>query len=53
MLKKYNVILNGFKPNPNDTIDINSLSLLSLIKHNKRLNIKINGVIIVTKFGIK
>tara|TARA_B100000575_G_C22811808_1_gene478198 strand:+ start:316 stop:483 length:168 start_codon:yes stop_codon:yes gene_type:complete len=52
-LKKISEILNGFNAMPNDKIEINSLSLLSLVKHSKRLKIKIKGIIIAIRFGIK
>ena len=48
-----NELLNGFKPSPNDNIEINSLSFLSLLKHKSSPNININGTITVNKFGIK
>ena len=38
---------------PSDKIEINSLSLFSLIKHKSSPKININGTITVIKFGIK
>ena len=52
-LKYNNEILIGFKPNPNDKIDINSLSLFNFEKHRRSPKIKINGSITVIIFGIK
>ena len=51
--KNNKVFFRGFKPKPKDKIAINSLSLLSFIKHKRREKIKMNGVIIVSIFGIK
>ena len=52
-LKKNNVFLNGFKPSPNESIAINSLSLFNLTKHRRSPNININGEMTLTIFGIK
>ena len=51
--KKTNVFLKGFRPNPKVIIEINSLSLFNLLKHNSNPNIRINGMIVVIMFGIK
>ena len=48
-----NVFLNGLRPMPNVKIAINSLSLFSLIKHKRRPNIIIKGIITVIIFGIR
>ena len=51
--KKIRVLLKGFNPVPKVNIAINSLSLLSLIKHKSNPKININGTITVIKLGIK
>ena len=51
--KDINVTLNGWRPNPNDNIEINSLSFFNFMKHKRSPKISINGRITVIKFGIK